>query len=163
MKNIKIFILFCVALLFVTGCAKTGKITANNWLMEQSAFAETIQVASTSISDLYSLYLIDTICIEDFSAELSMLETQLSAYKLEFISKQSEIMPNSQSFASKCGIEAVCSAFTITIELLNYSLQHLSDKESILNKYTIWRNDLTKEIATYFTAKQLIEETVKDE
>ena len=162
MKSIKIITVFCIVLLFV-GCTKTPKNAANDWLIEQSDFVETIEIASTSISDLFSLYLIDAISMEDFSAELFLLKAQLNIAKMEFTNKQSEIAINSYSFASKCGIEAITSAYRITIDFLNDSLQYFSDKKYILNKYIIWRRDLTKETATYYTAKQLIEEVAKDD
>lgn len=163
MKLIKIVTFFCVVILLFEGCTKTVKDTANDWLMEQSDFIETIEIASTSISDLFSLYLIDAISMEDFSAELSLLKVQLDAARSKFIHKQSEIEINSHSFASKCGIEAIASAYRITIDFLNDSLQYVLDKKNILNKYITWRNDLTQKVATYFTAKQLIEEAAEDE
>ena len=68
---------------------------------------------------------------------------------------------DSQSFASKRGADAISSAYQTTIKFLESSLKNESSKEELKKQYSIWRESLTRDIATYYVAKQLIEEADK--
>lgn len=161
MKCKKIILLFCLTFFIFAGCTKDAKISGNQWFLGENSFTDAIRIASTSISDLFSLYLIDTIGIADFQTEISLILTQLQAAEIAFANKCAMIEVDSQSFASKRGADAISSAYQTTIKFLESSLKNESSKEELKKQYSIWRESLTRDIATYYVAKQLIEEADK--
>lgn len=145
-------------LLFFSGCTARGK-PANDWLLEQNVACSDLEQASISISDLFSLYFIGAIEPSDFGNELNLLITQLKISQAQYLETQQEIEPASHSYASKCGQEALDSAYDITLEFIgDTNSGELEDKEALAYRYLEWRDSFITEIATYITAKSFIEE-----
>lgn len=143
------------ALLLLSGCTQQG-MPANEWILEQHNVCFDLEQSSKSISDLFSLYLIEAIDPSDFKNELKLLIFQLQISQAEYMKSKDNIQPATHSYASKSGQEALDNAYNTTLDFLETTLDSECVPNDLIYPYLEWRDSFITYIATYLTAKSFI-------
>lgn len=154
------FLLYLLACSFLFSGCSSHELSGNDWFLEQTSFYSDLEQASLSISDLFSLYFVGAVGTDDFSSELNLLFKQLSLSQEQYLNGKKKISPATHSYASKCGEEALTTAYKATLDLLSTSRELLqtTEQEKLISEYLEWREILITQIATYCTSQKLISE-----
>lgn len=160
MRKLTLLIL-CISLLMTTSsCSDEPKtITGNEWLLKQEDCFTDLEAFATGMDQVYTLYISGSITSEDFANEHYVLcqQYKLLAAFYDDLKKQNPLEPESHSFLSKKGTDAMEGIYTSVEELLNASLDDAGTPlppNQILYKYLAVRQTLTDHIATFVTAIQ---------
>lgn len=149
-------ILSCFIIL--TGCAKDGKVSANQWALEQECYYEDIESACKSIEDLFALYLVEAIIDDDFNTEIDLICIQLKASQLQYWESLENLKPGTHSFASKCLETSITDIYDETLDFLQTEVIESKDTEALLQSYLVWQDSTATHMATYHVAYSLISE-----
>lgn len=151
--------LACVMLLATfAGCGKKTKtITGNEWLIKQQECFDDLEAFASGMDEVYALYFTQSITAEDFLVELNLLKQQyklLNAY-YEEMKKENPIEPETHSFLSKKGTEAIENLYKCLGEILDTSVDSAGvplPADQLTYQYLAYQQTLNGYIAEYTTA-----------
>lgn len=158
MKNKVLVIILCIVLIIVfSGCNNVKRITGNEWLIVQESCFDDLESFCAGMDDVYALYISGGITASDFAVEVAILKEQ---YKMmyssyEELKKNNPIQPESHSYLSQVGSEAMNNIYLTIEATLNASLDSTGQALSIDNiayMYLAQRQELTEYISQYTSA-----------
>lgn len=157
MKRNLLLILLLLCCLALTGCSQKGT-TGNEWLLQQKSYCEELQEICSSIDDVYSLYLLGSMEINDYCNEIQLLQVQALACSAQYEQqkKDANILPASHSYASKAGVDALESSNMEIQMFLEQSLE-TTDRETLARLYVDFQDEMITNLATYITSYNLIQ------
>ena len=150
-KYILVILVLCAFLIF-TGCDKREKILGEDWLLLQESGMEELTTFTENMDDIYALYFSDMISKEDFKQELLMLNHTFNVLqaKYEDLKEQYEIVPESHTYISKKGSEAVDKIRKTLSNMLMDSVDKSGEPKSI-NELSYLYIAYRDECATYLS------------
>lgn len=156
-KYIAIISLVLIIISVFSGCNNDNKIDGNTWLEVQEMCLEDLESFCEGMDEVYTLYIIGSISQEDFANEISLLKTQylylIGSY--DQLKTDNPLKPESHSYLSKQGTEAMENIYLTIEQTLNYSLNGDGTAKSvdeIAYLYLAQRQELINYLSEYSTS-----------
>lgn len=160
MKLKFISLMLAVMLLVITLCgcnSSDNRIDGNQWLEIQEVCMTDLESFCEGMDEVYTLYIIGSISPQDFVNEIALLNTQygylIAAY--DQLKADNPLKPESHSYLSKQGTEAMENIYLTIKQTLDYSLDSEGNAKSIdeiAYLYLAQRQQLIGYISEYSTA-----------
>ena len=157
-------LMFIVALICsLSACGSPERISGNEWLKVQEASYNDLQSFSEGVDQVVTLYIMESITAEDFEKEVMILKQQYSIL-LKFRKKLTDdypVEPQSHSYVSKRGTEAIENMYDCFEELLNNLLDENGKALRVQEtsyRYLAYKQNMQTYVVEYMTAIQWLNE-----
>lgn len=164
-KIIAITLTILSIITLLTGCGSDW-ITGNEWLLKQEDCFDDLEAFADGMDEVYTLYFIESISTEDFATELQLLSQQhkvLSAF-YEQMKTENPIEPETHSFLSKKGTEAIENIYTCLGDIISSSVDENGTplpQDQLAYQYLAFRQTLTGYIIEYITAVAWYKDSIR--
>lgn len=144
------------------GCA--GKtITGNEWLLVQEQCLDDLQAYTSSMDDVYTLFLTSAITNEDFLNEVRLLKTQYGTLNqfYEKLKAEHPVKEGSHSYVSKRGTEGIEKSYEVIGKILDNTLDGQGRPKSaqeLSYTYLAYKQELTAALSEFVTSVVWLQE-----
>lgn len=163
-RNISLLMVVILVISLLCGCKtkEPERISGNEWLMiqKENSFVD-LEAFCEGMDEVYTLYIIEAISVEDFNAELNLLNQQyklmLSVY--EDLKEKYPLEPESHSYLSLDGTKAIEGMYETIGTTLSSSFDEQGNPlpaQEIAYMYLAQNQILQEHIATFTTTIALL-------